>query len=737
MRMRFTAAVIGASILGAGAVGAEPTLSYSKNMYGLPGGLIDMPTAEVAPDGELSTTLSHFGGTTKTTLTFQLLPRLTGAFRYSALKNYRPGRFGPTPYPNSSYYDRSFDLKYQVLKEGTYRPAVAIGMRDFIGTGLYSAEYVVATKSIGSRLRVTGGVGWGRMGSFNSFATTGTRPGIGIIGAGGNLRTDRWFKGPMSAFGGVSYQVNDRLSFKAEYSTDNYSEERGAIVGGPVQDAGANMFTRKSPWNFGADYKISPRIALGASYMYGSTFGLKLTLATDLKGAAVPGGSEAAPLPVAVRPRNSASDLGWTDLPGKPAMVQSDVANALAKEGIMLEGMKLDGRSVRVVMRNTRYDIESQAVGRTARALTRNLPASVEEFTVVQTYQGMPTGAVTLKRSDVEALENAPAHDILQRAVFSSGAGAWDGVAPVDGAYPRLSWSLGPYGKLGVFDPDNPVKLDVGLKLSADYHFAPGWVVSGAASVKLTGNLDAAPSGRSGAGVGTLPAVRSDGRLYAAGNDPKIEHLTIAKYGRLGPDWYTRVTVGYLESMYAGASGEVLWKPASSRLAFGAELNYVRPREYSMGLGLKTRHSFITDPATGITSYAGLIPEWNGHVSAYYDFGNGFHGEMNVGRYLAGDWGATVAVDREFNNGWRVGAYVTKTNVSAAAFGEGSFDKGIRITIPLSSSIGSATRKKNKIVLQSLSRNGGARLNVNGRLYEAVRDAHHPEMAKTWGRFWR
>ena len=181
-----------------------------------------------------------------------------------------------------------------------------------------------------------------------------------------------------------------------------------------------------------------------------------------------------------------------------------------------------------------------------------------------------------------------------------------------------------------------------------------------------------------------------------------------------------------------------LWKPGtSSRLALGAEVNYVQPREYSMGLGLKTQHTFVTDPVTGIRRYAGKIPEWNGHLSAYYDFGNGFHGEMNVGRYLAGDWGATVSLDREFGNGWRVGAYVTKTNASAAAFGEGSFDKGIRITAPMSWAIGSPTKRKNKVVIRSLSRNGGARLNVDGRLYDSVRDSHPSETKKTWGRFWR
>ncbi len=716
MRVRISIGVITAVCLVPGLAFGETLLTYSKNMYGAPGGLIDMPSAEMARDGELAGTISHFGGTTKTTLTFQILPRLTGTFRYAALADYRPGRGGANAYPNATYYDRSFDLRYQLLTEGTYRPAVAVGMRDFIGTGLYSSEYLVATKSIGSRLRLTGGLGWGRLGSYDSFTTTGTRPPEGAIGSGGNLRTDRWFRGPVSAFGGVSFQATDQLKFTAEYSTDAYPQERGA-----GQDPGANLFQRKSPWNFGVDYNVSRALSVGAYYMYGSEIGVKVSVALDAKGSPVPGGGETAPLPVAVRPKFSAGDLGWTVEPGRAEGVQANVAKGLATEGMVLEGIKLNGNSVRVLVRNPRFDVEAQAIGRTARVLSRTLPNSVEEFTIVQTHNGMPTGAVTMKRSDVERLENAPAANILREVTFSGAADAWDGVSPLPGTYPRLNWSFGPYTKMSVFDPDNPVRVDVGVKLDADYYVAPGWLVSGAVTVKAGGNVGDQVPGRNntGAGPGTLPPVRSDAALYSRGNDPRIQHLTIAKYGRLGNDLYGRATVGYLESMYAGVSGEVLWKPATSRLAFGIELNYVAKRDF--------------DQLFGVQSYNVAT----GHVSAYYDFGNGFHGQLDMGRYLAEDWGATVSIDREFDNGWKVGAYVTKTNVSAAAFGEGSFDKGIRITAPMSWAIGSPTKRKNDIVIQSLSRNGGARLNVGGRLYDSVRGTHGPDMAKTWGRFWR
>jgi hypothetical protein len=75
--------------------------------------------------------------------------------------------------------------------------------------------------------------------------------------------------------------------------------------------------------------------------------------------------------------------------------------------------------------------------------------------------------------------------------------------------------------------------------------------------------------------------------------------------------------------------------------------------------------------------------------------------------------------------------------MSSEDFGEGSFDKGIRITIPYDYFIGTPTRNTTSTVLQSLARDGGAKLQVNGRLYETVRSGQLSDLTDTWGRFWR
>ena len=94
-------------------------------------------------------------------------------------------------------------------------------------------------------------------------------------------------------------------------------------------------------------------------------------------------------------------------------------------------------------------------------------------------------------------------------------------------------------------------------------------------------------------------------------------------------------------------------------------------------------------------------------------------------------------MDREFDNGWKIGAFFTLTNVDFDDFGEGSFDKGIRIEIPTDWSIGTPTRESASSTITSLERDGGARLRIDGRLYEVVGEGHETQMADNWGRFWR
>jgi hypothetical protein len=283
--------------------------------------------------------------------------------------------------------------------------------------------------------------------------------------------------------------------------------------------------------------------------------------------------------------------------------------------------------------------------------------------------------------------------------------------------YPKFSWSLLPWSQGLLFDPKQPIQYVFGAALNARYELASGLFLSGSVTQALAGRI--LPNDEPVEGA--LPPVRSRAATYFATGETKLSTLTVAYYDQLGPQLYGRVTAGYLEQMFGGISAEVLYQPVNTPWAIGADLNYVAQRDTDGGFGFD---EFDYQVATG-------------HVSGYYDFGNGYEAQLDLGRYLAGDYGGTLTLMRSFRNGMKVGAFATITNVSAEEFGEGSFDKGIRLDMPLTYFTGQPSRRLQPLTLRPLGRDGGARLQVNDRLRNTLRGYDQAGLDHQWGRFWK
>ncbi len=684
------------------ALSTAPALAEMTGSLNLNGatGLIDMPSGDAQDDATFSFSIGNIGPITRTTLSFQASERLSASFRFQTWRDWDtiiPGDERET--------DRSIDLRYQILKEGKIAPAVTIGLQDLTSRGLFASEYIAATKTFGDRLKVTAGLGWGRMGSYEGIGSPfGSRP---PVDPPGTPNADQWFRGEAAPFAGVEYRINDNWTFKGEYSSDAYlleDDERGLI-------------DRDSPFNFGLEYQRGPNTRFGIYSLYGSEIGLAFHVILDPKSRATGGVVGTAPIPVKARPARAADpeayDGGWVTQADAGPILRENLAKRLAADGIAVEDLAYTATTVQVRIRNGRIDAGSQAIGRTARALSHVVPASVEVFEIVPVVNGIGVSKVTIRRSDLEELEySADNATLLRERITVTDAGAVPASSLGDeDLYPKFRWSLKPVVRLA-----EPAKGDVGLRLSGTYDFAPGLILSGSIYKQLASNRDSATPSTS-----PLQHVRTDVGRYNEFGDPALEKLTLAWYAHPAENIYSRVTFGYLERMHAGVSGEVLWKPVDSQLALGVELNYTKQRDSDGGLGFD---EYDYDVFTG-------------YVSAYYDFGNGYLGQLDVGRYLAGDVGATLSLDRVFANGWRVGAFATVTDVSAADFGEGGFDKGIRFSIPLNWALGTDSRRGFGMTLRPKSGDGGARVEVDDRLYESLREYHTDGLDPDWGRVWR
>lgn len=419
----------------------------SLNTFGMPG-LIDIPTAQSLEDADLATSLAISEGQSRSTLTFQITPRLTGSFRYSRIDGFRG--------TDLDLYDRSFDLHYRLIDEGAFRPALAIGLRDLVGTGVYSSEYLVASKNLPQGVLVTAGIGWGAMGSYNGFdnplAFLGERfeSRSTFEGEGGEPNIDNWFHGPAALFAGVRWQASDRLTFSAEYSSDDQSRQQG---GG---DAGL-----ASPFNFGVQYRMGEGTMLGAQVLQGESVGVSAHFVINPRKPNYGGDVSAAAMPVLVRGDTAATWAGAINQDTLPDHARTDALRRLLEnEGITLNAIALRETSVRVNIHNTRYDAPAQAIGRTARALAFTMPAQVETFEIVLVEKGVPLSQVTLSRSALERLDYAP--DAVEQglAVTRFDAASRDGDM-TQLPFERFSWSVGPYIGFSFFDPDNPLRADL------------------------------------------------------------------------------------------------------------------------------------------------------------------------------------------------------------------------------------------------------------------------------------
>jgi hypothetical protein len=697
-------------LTGVGVLAANPAaLSQNRvglSHYGAPG-YLEMPSGFPLPDGTVALSanvMTH--GALRTAGTFQIAPRLQGTFRYSYLRDY-------TTYTNgrhNSLYDRSFDLRLLLSQEDYtgWWPATTIGLQDFGGTGIFSSEYIAASKHVGPDVTATLGIGWGRYGTHNSFDNPLAifsdrlkyRDTDRTIQDTGQVAFGSFFHGPAAIFAAADWQATEHWRLMAEYSSDSMDPE--------VERMG---YDYRIPLNFGAEYRFDNGGTIGVSLMSGSAVAVSANFMFNPKDPPSPSGRE--PGPPAISRGTGDSLTHWTPQPDTQRRDRLEAA--LNDQGIALEGIEIRGTTAVVSISNDRWPAMAQAYGRTAAVLSDELPAGVTSFRIRGHIQGMAITEVTLRRIDLAQTEYAPdgSWESYTRA------GIVDAVltpGPSEAWAPYFTGGLGIYATPFLFDPDNPVRVDVGAELSGSWSPWQGTYFSGALRHKIIGNLDEAnrPSNS------TLPHVRSDAWLYATeAAEVTIPYLTAAQFERLGLDLYGQVQAGILEPMFGGVFGEMLWAPPGQRLALGGNLAYAKQRDFDGGLGFQD-YDVVT-----------------GFLSGYYDFGDGYYGQIDVGRYLAKDWGSTFAMSRRFGNGFELSAFFTLTDVSFEDFGEGSFDKGFAFSIPLTWFIGKPSLNQVGMVIRPIMRDGGAQLWMQNRLYPMTRPGRQEELGTRWARFWR
>ncbi len=390
------------------------------------------------------------------------------------------------------------------------------------------------------------------------------------------------------------------------------------------------------------------------------------------------------------------------------------VRHELSGMNMTLVSLELNDATVRAFVEQGRYRNPAPAFGRIARVLARHVPADIGAFDMTLTEDALPAVRMVVPRHQIEALARGQATSDevwlaseTPRPVNPSDAALtnWD-------HYPAFSWGLSPRWRQHVGGGDNFYAWQLYALLTGSVRPMPGLTIAGAVGQDIANTFDSLAD----APVSSLPHVRSDIVKYLQASPTWLHHLKVSYESMIAPDVYAMVSGGILEEMYAGYGGEVLYRPHGEPWAVGVNLYRAHKR------GFERRFGLLDYKVT------------TGHASFYYDvpyYGIGV--AVHAGRYLAGDTGATLELSRTFESGAQVGVWATKTNVSAEQFGEGQFDKGFSIRIPLEVFTGRASRIGLATAFRPLTKDGGQMLGGAGGLYGKLnKDMTDDRLSEGW-----
>ena len=493
-------------------------------------------------------------------------------------------------------------------------------------------------------------------------------------GLGGELSTGDFFSGKeVGLFGGISYEIPGLpLTAMMEYNPDQYdfSFQRGGE-------------RPKSPITAAVKWDALPGVSLTLSHQHNQEWGIELSAALDTKSL---------PAKPSNRVFRSSLDYPVDELPAgiNPLSWYDTLLFDVERSGILLLEATVDeiSHSATIVMGNLAYPVWADAVATMANLADLHLPTTVNTFNIVIEEEGHRLHSISMRRPSLtygqigQLVESEIRVEPIKPLSFVQHR--------TDFVQKKVFFDVNLSNRLQLFDPDDPARYQLYAKVGVSLALPKSWLLTGAYGLDITNNFDESNRINSGS---VLPRVRSDVVKYLTEGDTGLDSLYLEKRGTAMNDIHYRVFGGVLESMFSGFGGEVLYQPYQSRLAYGVSANWVQQRDYDKSF----KH---LDYKTS-TAFASVY--W---ATPFYNFDVAVH----AGKYLAKDVGATLEVRRTFHNGWSVGLWATKTDVSAEDFGEGSFDKGMYFRIPFNGLLGTSSRSNYSMRLRPIQRDGGQRL---------------------------
>ncbi len=689
-------------------------------------GLMQTPTGRMAQEGELNIGANINNDYHHYMISLQLMSWLETTLRYSRVPDVLYS--GDKEYSGDNLYtDRGVDFKIRLLEESFYLPETSIGFRDFAGTGLFDGEFIAATKRVGN-LDFSLGLGWGYLGQSGTVSNPAckltdsycTRP-SDTKASGGTLDPKRWFRGPAAIFGGLEYQTPyEPLRLKLEYEGNDYSGDF------PVQKKAKTM-PQSTRWNFGVNYRLWDWGDVKLSYQRGNTLTFGFNVYTNFNDIQPNWRDEDKPK---TTPRPTESDTNW-----------QQVAHELEQNaGYKDNSITFEKDTVVVIGEQSKYRNRDEALNRAASIVSHHTNHSIRVIKVIEQKNGMDLTQTNINRDKFSQLSNERQLGTATSDSFSYSEPEEYGGHRVATTQQRWDYNIDPVLQQSIGAPEAFYLYSLGLNAKSNFWLSDNLELGGGLYLNMVDNYDKFNYVKNSPHVRnySTPRVRTMFRAYVSDNPVRLDNLQLTWFEQPMEEVYTQLYGGYLEMMFAGIGGEVLYRPMNTNWALGIDANLVSQRDPDSWFGVYKHDYFFYDQAKcdsripSCQAYV-LSKGTTGHITGYYmpnwTFLNNTLLKVSAGKFLGGDIGARVDFSKQFNTGIIVGAYATLTNLTADEYGEGSYNKGFYISIPLDILTVKPSTSRANIGWEPLTRDGGQMLRKKHNLFEET-DARSPWFQK-------
>lgn len=644
----------------------EP-FSYSSNTGTT--GLLETPSARTIKEHSYTLGISQVDPYRYYYVVFSPLRNLEITGRITEILNVPASKNDPKWKGYGNYKDKAIDIKYKLIDESKYLPAVALGIMDPHGTRLYSSQYLVISKQI-YPFDFTLGFGNGRFGE-KQLSPQGE--GIKIEMLQNPLN---WIK-ESKFFGGVEFCPNKNFSLILEYSSIEYHKQ----LRDPAQK---KYFTSKVPsqFNFGVRIKPLDWIDITLSYQRGNRLGGNVSFNFDIGKPLIP-----------IRDK----EIKIVDNFKTP---EERIAKTLNLLGFSDIGVYFNENSLYIEAQNDKYFYTPKAFDVILKVIFELKDMDFEYVSIVLKYNNIPIASLETERNNIiDYLKGE-----LTKGEFYSLSKLKTDIyerKTKEIYYKRfVSYGFKPTFQTFLNDPSGFFKYRFGLI---------GW-----------SGLNLWDGGTFIIGVEGYPIntvstvneplsipVRTDLPFFMK-EKASLGRLMFDQINKFQNEFYTKFSIGFLEIQYAGLDMEIAKPFLKGRIMLGLSGSIVKKRAIGRPLEFeyeKSKDYYIT----GFLNARINIPEKEIFI------------DLKTGRFLAGDFGTRISISK-FINGVIISAWYsfTDTSVFKDILNKGYHDKGLAVSIPIRLFEGSDSKTSYSYSLSPWTRDVAQDINHYNNLFDFI-----------------